>query len=224
MSSLDNHKSKSYHQGLHLIFNWKSAKVLRYHSHRQIIWDYSHANFDKASQIIYGTVWNILFLEDIDVYCAHWQHMFLYIMEQCIHKKVLPSRRCNLPWLNKHLVQSMRRRNCLFRKMKRSNNLIYKKQYNQVRNNVTYQLPQAKEKYFQNLNPSNAKHFWKTVKTLSKPNSCVSFLTYNGNPCSFDSDKTNAMNFFSKCFIISYPPISTTTIINHSAHQRFCAQ
>ena len=142
--------------------------------------------------------------------------MFLSIMEQCIPKKVLPSKRRNLPWLNKHLIQSMRRRNCLFRNMKRSNNLIYKKQYKWVRNNVTYQLRQAKKKYFQNLNPSNAKHFWKTVKTLSKPNNCVSFLTHNGNPCSSDSDKANAMNdFLSKCFNISYPPISTTAIVNH---------
>ena len=144
-----------------------------YHSHRRIVWDYAHADFDKASQIISETDWNSLFLEDIDVYCARWQQMFLSIMEQCIPKKVLPSKRHNLPWLNKHLVQSMRRRNCLFRNMKRSNNLIYKKQYKWVRNNVTYQLRQAKKKYFQNLNPSNAKHFWKTVKTQQTKQLCI---------------------------------------------------
>ena len=35
--SLDNYNPKSYHQGLHLTFNWKPPKVLRYHSHRRIV-------------------------------------------------------------------------------------------------------------------------------------------------------------------------------------------
>ena len=68
--SLDNYNPKLYHQGLHLKFNWNLQNVSRCHSHRQIVWDYAHADFDNASQIISETDWNIIFSEDIDVYCA----------------------------------------------------------------------------------------------------------------------------------------------------------
>ena len=61
---------------------------------------------------------------------------------------------------------------------------------------VFYRHPNSSAYIFDTLNPSNAKHFWKTVKTLSKTNSCVSFLTHNGNPCSSDSNKANAMIVF----------------------------
>ena len=64
------------------------------------------------------TNWDALFSEDmdLDIYCALSDntHLYLYIMEACIPKKVLPPRKCNLPWFNKSLVQSMRRRDYIF--------------------------------------------------------------------------------------------------------------
>ena len=131
-------------------------------------------------------------------------------MEQCIPKKVLPPRRRNLPWLSKSLVQSMRRRNCLFKKAKRTNDPIYKSQYKSARNRVTSQLRQAKQKHFQNLNPSYAKQFWKTIKVLNKQNVHGGSLTHNGLPCPSDTEKANSLNdFFSMCFNTSCQPIST---------------
>lgn len=72
---------------------------------------------------------------NIDLHCLNWQQTFLSIIEQCIPKKVLPSRRRDLPWLSKSLIQSMRRRNCLFQ---RSNNPAHKTQYKHVRNQITF--------------------------------------------------------------------------------------
>ena len=207
---LDNPNAKSYHHGLHITISWNPPDFRRNRSHRRTVWHYTHADFAKASQMISETDWDELFSEDIDLYCTRWQQTFLSIMEQCIPKKVLPPRRRNLPWLSKSLVQSMRRRNCLFKKGKRTNDPIYKSQYKSARNRVTSQLRQAKQKHFQNLNPSDAKQFWKTIKVLNKQNVHGGSLTHNGLPCPSDTEKANSLNdFFSMCFNTSCQPIST---------------
>ena len=217
---LDNPNAKSYHHGLHVTISWKPPDSQRNHLHRRTVWRYTHADFAKASRMISETGWDKLFSEDIDLYCARWQQTFLSIMEQCIPKKVLPPRRRNLPWLSKSLVQSMRRRNCLFKKAKRTSDPTYKSQYKSVRNRVTSQLRQAKQKYFQNLNPANAKQFWKTIKVLNKQNVHGGSLTHNGIPCPSDTEKANSLNdFFRMCFNTSCQPISTITTSAINGHE-----
>jgi len=103
-----------------------------------------HADFEKACEMISETDWDALASEDIDQYCSMWQNAFLSIMNECIPKRVLPPRRRNLPWLNKGLVQSIRRRNCYFKKAKRSKSSLHWSQYKHARNRVTSQLRQAK--------------------------------------------------------------------------------
>ena len=126
---LDNPTAKSYPLGLCLNIDWKPPGIQGSHSRRRTVWRYAHADFEKASRMISETDWDALFSEDVDLYCIQWQQTFLSIMEECISKKVLKPRRCNLPWLNKTLVQSMRRRNCIFRKVKRTNNALHNSKY-----------------------------------------------------------------------------------------------
>jgi len=218
---LDNPSAKSYHLGLLLTINCKPpADFQGSRPTRRTVWHYKHADFAKASQMISETNWDDLVSEDIDLYCTRWQQTFLSIMEQCIPKRVLPPRKRNLPWLNKSLVQSMRRRNALFQKAKRSSNPIFKNQYRRARNRITAQLRHAKQKYFQNLNPSDVKHFWKTIKILNKQNAHGGSLTHNGISCSSDSDKASSLNdYFSGCFNTSHQPISTTTISGTADHE-----
>ena len=74
----------------------------------------------------------------------------------------------------------------------------------------TWEMRQAKQKHFQNLNPSDAKQFWKTIKVLNKQNVHGGSLTHNGLPCPSDTEKANSLNdFFSMCFNTSCQPIST---------------
>ena len=91
-------------------------------SHARAIWRYSHADFPLARQRIGDTNWDELFTDDIDSSWLNWQSKFMEIMEECIPRKILPPRRRNLPWLSKGTVQSMRRRNNLFKKAKRNGN------------------------------------------------------------------------------------------------------
>ena len=141
-------------------------------------------------------------------------------MEHCIPKRVLPPRKRNFPWLNKSLVQLMRKRNDLFQKAKRSSDPISKNQYRHVRNRITCQLRLAKQKYFQNLNPSDAKRFWKTIKVLNKQNTHGGSLTNNGISCSSNSEWATSLNdFFCGCFNTTYQPISTTTTVGTASRE-----
>ena len=87
------------------------------------------------------------------------------IMKECIPQKVLPPRR-NLPWLNKNLVQLMRKRNMLFSRAKRTIQKSDFEKYKQIQNRVVSQLCEAKSRFFKTINPCNAKQFWKAVKYL----------------------------------------------------------
>jgi len=57
------------------------------------------------------------------------------------------------------------------------------------RNRVSSQLHLAKKKFFNSLNLSNPKSFWKSVKALDKRDTSTSALTHDGSPCLTDQQK-----------------------------------
>ena len=121
--------ANSDHNVLKLEIEWKDTSSRTY-SRRRTIWRYAHADFNKACDLILETDWKAIICErDIEKSWSQWQEAFLSIMEKCIPKKVLPPKRRNLPWLNKSMIQSMRRRNALFRRAKLSNNPMHLSQY-----------------------------------------------------------------------------------------------
>ena len=127
-------------------------------------------------------------------------------MEEYIPRKVLPPRR-NLPWLNKGIIQSIRRKNNLFKRAK--NSPKDKSRYKRARNRVISQLRNAKRDYFHKLNHSNPKQFWKSVKILNKKNSSIPVLSQDSNMYSTDQEKADALNlFFVKNFNESISPIT----------------
>ena len=166
--------ANSDHMGLHINLDLKpSAQPRNSRSLARTIWRYSHADFSLAQQRIRGTTWDELFTDNIDSSWMNWQSKFLEIMEECIPRKVLPPRRQNIPWLNKGVVQSMRRRNTLFKRAKQSGNHHDYVKYCRSRNKVVSQLRCAKDKYFHKLNAANPRQFWKAVKYLNKGSSSI---------------------------------------------------
>jgi hypothetical protein len=85
-------------------------------------------------------------------------------MAQSIPNRVIPARR-NLPWLNKSIIQSMKKRNQLFKKAKRTGDF---RQFKLARNRTLARLRQAKRRYFNTLNPREPKKFWKAIKFANK--------------------------------------------------------
>ena len=119
-------------------------------------------------------------------------------MCECIPRKTLPKHK-NLPWLSKGLVNSIKRRNLLYKRGKLSGNLS---KYKLMRNKVTRELRRAKKSYFQKINPKKPKEFWRAIKYLSKRQSSIPTLAdEDGNEALTGSQKADMLNkFFSNCF------------------------
>jgi len=67
------------------------------------VWQYRHADFDKANNLLMDIQPNdVLDYSDIEHSWHNWKHVFLGIMEECIPCSTLPNRK-NLPWLTKHI-------------------------------------------------------------------------------------------------------------------------
>ena len=85
----------------------------------RIVWNYENADFCKARYLIEHTNWESLMSEDVNTSLSQWQATFLSIMERCIPKIVLRSRK-NLPWLTKQLIQAARKKRRLFQQSKKT--------------------------------------------------------------------------------------------------------
>ena len=84
--------------------------------------------------------------------------------------------------------------------------------YKRIRNRATSQLRLAKKKFFNNLNLSNPKSFWKSIKALDGWDTSVCTQNHNGNPFATDERKANALNdYLTSCFNGSIPPVTTIT-------------
>ena len=136
------------------------------------------------------------------------------IMERCIPSKVLPPWWRNLPWINKNLVQSMRKCDNLYRRSKRSGNPIDLEKFKRLRNRTVSRIRQAKENYFNQLNPFNSKlQFWKTVKCLNQQSIIIPTLTHNGSSYHTDKEKADILNnYFTSCFNQHVTPVPAVSI------------
>ena len=128
-------------------------------------------------------------------------------MEECIPRRTLPQRR-NLPWLSKTIVQSMRKRNYLYRKTKKSGNFC---KYKKARNKTTAMLRASKKRYFEKLNPKKPKEFWRAMKYLKKKGATIPSLTDSTSQTATSGAQKADMlnNFFSQCFNHAFPPLSS---------------
>ena len=130
-------------------------------------------------------------------------------MEECIPKRRLPNRK-NLPWLNRKLVTSMKKRNLLYRRAKRTGDYI---KYKIARNKLVNDMRKAKSTYFKKLNPKNPKEFWRAVKFLNKKQSSIPTLSKDSCEATTGPEKANLLNtYFSECFNHSVQPLSNEDV------------
>ena len=132
-------------------------------------------------------------------------------MSKCIPRHGLPQRH-KLPWLNHNIARCIRKCNNAFRAYKRSPNYNTANRYKLLHNSVVSMIRKSRSTYFKNLNTSNKKQFWKTIKYLSKQKSTIPTLSSNDVSASTDSSKASTLNdFFSSCFNSAVPPLTQLT-------------
>lgn len=135
------------------------------------------------------------------------------IMKQAIPNSVIKTKR-NLPWLNKSIIQSIRRRNKLFKQAKRTGDFS---KYKRARNKTLESLRLAKRRYLLQLSPKHPKRFWKTMKFLNRRVKSVPTLNNDSEIACSSRDKANMLNiFFANCFNTIFPPLSASATLPHS--------
>ena len=162
--------STSDHLGVSLAIQWKTMSCRQNVSKPRRVWLYDSADFANACKMLQDVDWNAVFTSDVDESAENWTNTFLSIMEKCIPTATLKKRRL-LPWLNNNIRKHMRKRNIMFRKAKRTNNINHMRKFRQLRNKVVTMLRQERMKYFNALSGASNKTFWKAMKCLHQCNS-----------------------------------------------------
>ena len=107
--------------------------------------------------------------------------------------------------MTKALVNAIKKRNYYFKKSKQTGDEAAFLKYKQLRNKVVKCLREAKQSFFSGLRPSN-KQFWKTLRQINTTKTsiatCSQFLLLN--------------NYFSDCFNIRVPPLSSSDLCHLS--------
>lgn len=152
--------------------------------------------------------------DNIDVAWEAWFQQFMSIMSQFIPNCTLRSR-CNLPWLTKSLIKSIKKQNLLYKRAKQTGNF---RKYKLARNKTLADIRSAKLSYFRKLNPRDPKKFWKAVKFLSKRPKSVPTLTLGDTTATTESEKADLLNsYFHSCFNKSHAPITPSVCLHFSS-------
>ena len=172
---------------------------------QRVIWQYAHADWERACELLDAVNWNALYSDNINIFWEHWRKTFLDIMEQCIPKLRIYKQR-NLPWLSASIQKAMQKRDRLF------NKYGYHAKYKVARNQVTNLCRRATKQYFQQLNPNDPKSFWKYVKYANNNKPSIPVLQCDGVEYVTDQEKAQKLNsYFSSCFNSSHPPLLPTS-------------
>ena len=122
----------------------------------------------------------------------------------CVFHNLQSDRAKNLPWLNKKVMQAIRKRDALFKKAKRCKNPI---KYRAARNRVTAMIRLNKLKFFQSLKGSDSKAFWKAI--MNNRETTIPTLVYNDSLYETNCDKANVLNcYFHQCFNKDVPALN----------------
>ena len=129
---------------------------------------YSLADWQKAVELLESIEWDSILPPTVDNCWNDWKSYFLQVMELCIPHSTAKIRR-NLPWLSKGIFNGIKKRDALFRTAKVTGKLCDREKYNQKRNQVVSMLRESKQSFFDNnINQTDAKMFWKTVRILNR--------------------------------------------------------
>ena len=173
------------------------------------IWRYAYADFDLANEMLSAIDWStLLSSEDVNTCWSNWRTKFLQVMEASIPQAVLKARK-NLPWLTKTAIQSMRKRNLLFKTAKKSNSPSDWEKYQCVRNKVVAMLRRDKRQYFYNLRFATNKQFWKAIKVINKQDTSIPALWDGHTSATSNIAKAELLNsYFYECFNHTSPSLN----------------
>ena len=115
--------------------------------------------------------------------------------------------------MNQAIRKAIQKRDSLFRVAKRTLEASDRAKYGHQRNYVVSLLHKSKQAFFQQLNTTDSKTFWKAVRILNHQQSSIPALKVDNMIIDTSADKTCALNnFFYSCFDHNYPTLQETNV------------
>ena len=179
---------------------------------KRTIWKYALADFVKANELLSDMCIDEYLDNSMDQAWSKWEQEFMLVMSQCIPTTSVKLRNCP-PWLSYDLLKAIRSRNSSYRLARKTGNADHLACYKKKRNRVANMIKSAKSNFFDQLDPSTPKAFWKTTRYLTKQKSSIPELKDNcGQSITDDTEKATLLNdYFTQCFNTAVPKLDTTS-------------
>ena len=143
---------------------------------------------------------------DIDTNVQQITHALFSAADQSILNTIIIIRPAEHPCIKCHIKNLIRKRKRIFRKFKRTSNILFRVRYKVIRNKVVSEIRRSEKEYCDNLdqllsnNTTNSKLFWKTTKQilkLGKSSTNIPTLVMNSE---FAEDNLQKANMLNSCF------------------------
>ena len=102
--------------------SWKDS--IRYRNGKRAIWRYAQADFARACSLSVATDWHSLLTGDVNVSMANWEANYMEINYRIMYPKKFSSKKEKLTMFDKNLNRAIRKRNVIYRHVKRDGNCL----------------------------------------------------------------------------------------------------
>jgi len=164
-------------------------------NHRRLVWKYSAADFDAASDELALLPATLFDTVDVNLYWSKWMSTFLSIMSRNIPSRSVTIRKC-LPWISQEIRILMLKRDRLFQRAKSLATPSSWCAYRRARNRVVSSLRSAKRHFYDHLSSlvRSPKQFWSVYRSL--------FPNRHRLPAIMSNGTTSAESSLGKCDLL----------------------
>ena len=167
---------------------------------------YNKADFDSLKMELKRVKEEFVSLEPTSTTQALWNKFrstVTDLMKKYIPTKMLNGKKVRKPWINRKVKSQMRRRDKLFRRMKKTKNESDTRKYKDCKKGVQKSERQAYWTYINGIieaedpevdRPPKQKRFWNYIKSLRKDSTGISPLKDNGRLFNASKDKAEIFN------------------------------
>lgn len=188
-----------------VVLDCKSMKKFRF---VRTIYNYDKLDTDKFTDLLKAEQWQTIFNEyEIDDSCKLFTKTFFEIAKLCMPVKQVTVSSKDALWLNNNIRTMLKRRNKLYKKAKRTNNVNHWLQFRQYRNYVIEQIRLRKQNYIDEMNENicnsdmfGTKQWWKLVNSFMAQKGMhtdtIPPIMLDGKLYESNQDKANIFNDF----------------------------
>ena len=177
----------------------------RHKAYKRHVWNYKRGDYDKFRALLNNEHWeSVLSKASVNEMCTEFTEVFSLIASECVPNYVCTIRPRDKPWINNTVRKSIRKRNRLYKKLKRHDCEVNQAEYRVARNNVVSVIRAAKREHEERImqtisnEKSTSKNWWKCLKQLrgNAVDDSIPPLVVNDRIINDNTEKSNIFNDF----------------------------